>query len=99
MITKMKYRVTPFHFVSLWFLYEMVIDVKINARLGDKAELGGLFPFIDFGLFLGSLLIDFVIQFIFSAGNKDDWKILYLTQILIIVIIGIFMFPTVHHAN
>ena len=77
MINKMKYRLTPFHFVSLWFLNEMVIDSKINARLGDKAELGALFPFIDFGLFLGILLIDFVIQFIFSACIKGDWKILF----------------------
>ena len=96
MTVKMKYRLTPFHFVSCWFLYEMVIGFRINARLGDKAELGALGPFIDFGLFLGILLLDFLIQLIISAGIKSDWKILYLIQILIIVLFGVLMMQTVH---
>lgn len=95
----MKYRLTPIHFVSLWFLYQMVIDIKINAKLGDRAELGFMLPFIDFALFLGTVLIDLVIQFIISAGFKGDWKMLYLTQILIIILVAIFLFPTVHHAG
>ena len=77
----------------------MVIDIKINLRLGDTAELGGLFPFLDFGIFLVVILIDFVFQFIYSVGIKGDWKMLCLTQILIIVLIAIFLFPTVHHAD
>lgn len=99
MTTKMKYRPTPFHFLSLWFLYEMIIGVRLNAKLGDKAELGAILPFIYLGLFLGTLLCDFVIQFIISVGIKRDWKILYLTQILVIVIVAIFIFPTVHRAQ
>jgi len=99
MVTKMKYIVTPFHFVSLWFLYEMVIEFRINAKLGDKAELGFLFPFIYLALFLGTLLLDFVIQYIISMGIKADWKMLYLTQILIILLIGVFMMDTVHYAE
>lgn len=95
----MRYRPTPFHFVSLWFLYQMVIDIKINVRLGDQAELGGLFPFLDVGIFLVVLFIDFVFQFIYSVGIKGDWKMLYLTQILIIFLIAIFLLPTVHHAS
>ena len=95
----MKYRLTPFHLVSLWFLYEVVIGFILNARLGDKAELGALLPFIYLGLFLGTILCDFVIQFIISKGIKGSWKMLYLTQILIIVMVAIFMFPTIHRAD
>jgi hypothetical protein len=54
----------------------MVIDIKINSRLGDKAELGGIFPFLDFGVFMVVLLIDFVFQFVYSVGIKGDWKML-----------------------
>lgn len=99
MTAKIKYRLTPFHFVSLWFLYEMVVEFVINAKLGDKAELGALFPFIYLGLFLGTLLLDFVIQFIVSAGLKGDWKMLYVMQILIIILIGVLMMKTVHYAD
>ena len=96
---KMKYRLTPFHFVSCWFLYEMVIGFRLNAKLGDKAELGALYPFFDLGLFLGILLLDFVIQLIISAGIKGDWKMLYLIQFLTIVLFGVFMLQTVHFAG
>jgi hypothetical protein len=99
MTAKTKYRLTPFHFVSLWFLYETIVEFGINAKLGDTAELGALFPFIYLGLFLGTLLLDFVIQLIISAGFKGDWKVLYLIQILIIVLIGVLMMQTVHYAD
>ena len=69
----------------------MVIGFRLNAKLGDKAELGALHPFIDLGLFLGILLLDFVIQLIISPAIKGDWKMLYLIQFLIIVLFGVFM--------
>lgn len=95
----MKYRITPFHFLSLWFLFEAVIEFRINAKLGDKADLGFLFPFMYLGLFLGTLLIDFLIQFIISSGLKGGWKMLYMIQILIIVLVGVFMMDTIHYAE
>ena len=95
----MKYRPTPFHIASLWFLYETVIGFRLNARLGDKAELGALLPFIYLGLFLGTLLCDLVIQFIISTWTKGNWKMIYLTQILIIAIVAYFLFPTIHRAD
>lgn len=99
MTTKMKYRLTPFHFVSLWFLYQTVVEFRINAKLGDSAELGALFPFFYLGLFFGTLLLDWVIQWIISAGIKGDWKMLYLIQVLIIVLIGVLMMQTIHYAD
>ena len=88
MTGKMKYRLTPFHVVALWFLYEVVIEFMINIRLGDKAELGALFPYIYLGLFFGTLLLDLIVQFINTSLLKWDWKMLCLIQILIIVIIA-----------
>lgn len=96
----MKYRLTPFHLVSLIFLFQGIRDSIIVAKAGDKAELGALLPFIYFSLFLGTLLFDLLIQFIISISIKSNArKILYLTQILIIALIGISMFPTVHHTG
>jgi hypothetical protein len=99
MTTKIKYRLTPFHLVSLWFLYQVVFGFILNAGLGNKAELGALMPFIYLGFFLGTLLCDFVIQFIISRAIKGTWKMLYLIQILIIFMIAIFMFSTIHRAD
>ena|SRR5689334_8777296 len=99
MVAKMKYRLTPFHFVSLWFLYETIVEFRINAKLGDSAELGALVPFFYLGLFLGTLLLDWVIQRIISTVIKGDWKLLYVTQVSIIVLIGMLMMQTVHHAD
>jgi len=95
----MKYRPSPFHLVSIWFLYDVVNGFRLNAKLGDKAELGALLPFIYLGFFLATLLLDLVIQFIISAKIKGDWKMIYLTQIIIIVIIAIIKFPTVYNAD
>ncbi|NBP67372.1 MAG: hypothetical protein EBU52_01375 [Cytophagia bacterium] len=99
MTTKMKYRLTPFHLVSLYFLYEVVAGFILNARLGDKAELGALLPFIYLVFFLGTILCDLLIQLIIAKSLKGSWKMLYLTQILILAMVGIFMFPTIHYAD
>jgi hypothetical protein len=94
-MAKIKYRLTPFHFISLWFLYKVIVGFTVLAKVGDRAELGALLPFMYLGLFLGTLLLDVVMQFII----KGDWKMLYLIQILIIVLIGVRMLKTVHYVG
>ena len=69
---------------------------RLNAELGDKEELGVMLPFIYLTLVFLTLLADFVIQFIISVSG-NGWKVLWLTQILIIVIIGVFKMQTVHY--
>lgn len=93
---KLKYRLTPFHFASLGFLYVMVKEIEINSRLGDRAELGALLPFIYFFMFLATLVIDLVIQFVFSSVT---WKWLYIAEVLVIVLIVIYFMPTIHHTD
>lgn len=99
MIGKLKYNISPFHFLSLWFLYEMIIGFSVNARLGDKAGLGAIEPFIYLAFFLATLFADFVIQFVVSIGFKPGWKMVWLMQILIIVLVLLFTTETVHYAN
>ncbi len=60
----MKYRLTPFHLASLIFLFEGIRYSIIIAKDLHGAELGGLLPFIYFGFFLETLVIDLLIQLI-----------------------------------
>ena len=90
----MKYRPTPFNLVSLYFLYETVHLTVITIKLGDRADLGSLFLFYYFGIFLAIIFIDFLIQLAFFTG-KGSWKSLYLTQIFILVIVAIIIYPTI----
>jgi hypothetical protein len=92
----MRYRLTPFHLASLYFLYETVYCSIIWARDGDKVELGALFPFIYFGLLIMTLLVDLLVQFTITGFSKASWKVLYLVETLLIVLILIYVNKTVH---
>ena len=61
----------------------MVVGFRLNARRGDKAELGAIEPFIYLAFFLVTLLADLVIQSIISTSSKQVWKMVWLIQILI----------------
>jgi len=63
-------------------------------KLGDRADLGSLFFLYYFGIFIGIIFIDFLIQLAFFKG-KGSWKSLYLTQILILLFVAIIIFPTI----
>ena len=63
-------------------------------KLGDRADLGSLFFLNYFGIFIGVIFIDFLIQLAFFTG-KGSWKALYLTQIVILVFVAIILFPTI----
>ncbi len=91
----MKYRLTPFNLASLYFFYETVHLIVITIKLGDRADLGWLFLFYYFGIFLAIIFIDYLIQLAFFTG-KGSWKSLYLTQMLLLVIVAIIVFPTIH---
>ena len=90
----MKYRPTPFNLVSLYFLFETVRPFVDTIKLGDRADIGSLFFLYYFGIFIGIIFIDFLIQLAFFTG-KGSWKSLYLTQIVILVFVAIILFPTI----
>lgn len=94
---KWKYRLTPLHLVALYFLYETIRYSRIVIKDGDKVELGALFPFIYFSLFLLTLASDLLIQFIVTGYSRAGWKILYLIQMLLILLIAIYLNETVHY--
>lgn len=90
----MKYRPTPFNLASLYFLFETVRLVVTTIKLGDRADLGSLFFLYYLGTFLAIVFIDFLVQLAFFTG-KGSWKILYLTQILVLGIVAIIIVPTI----
>jgi len=83
--------------VSFYFLYETIRYLGIVIRDGDAVELGALLPFVYFGLFLLTLGTDFLIQYLTTAYSKAGWKILYLIQVLLILLIAIYMKETIYY--
>ncbi len=84
---KFRYRFTPFHLVTLYFLgdgiYTLYKDSKIDYELG----LGGLEPYILIGFSLTILFLDLVIQLVIGKTIKTNHKkFIYLTEFTIIAI-------------
>ncbi len=87
----MKYRLTPFHIGSLYFLFETIISVIDLIKLGSKSDLGSLFVFYYLGIFLAIIVIDFLMQVMFFQ-LKGSLKLLYLTQIILLICVYVWYF-------
>ena len=79
------------------FLYETVKYFTIVIRDGDKVELGALFSHYLFRTFSVTLGADLRIQYITAAYSRAGWKILYLIQVLLTLLIAIYMNETIQN--
>jgi hypothetical protein len=98
----MKYRLTPFHFLTLYFLGAGIYDLYVLSKLKHDTELGELIPFFYFGFSLVTLFIDLIIQVTFRLTIKDNPKrIIYIVESSLIIIgllwVWLEFFPTVHY--
>lgn len=94
----MKYKPSPFHLAAIYFLYETIRYSLMWAKMGDRIELGALAPFIYFGLFTCTLLVDLGIQYGISIVSKSDWRKVLIVELLILTVIFFFMFPSIIYA-
>ncbi len=58
----MKYRLTPFHFLTLYFFGKGIHDFYVLSKYKYDTQLGELVPYLYFGLGFITLFIDLLIQ-------------------------------------
>jgi len=85
----MKYRFTPFHLPTIYFLGEGFYVFYKHSKLENynSLELGAIEPFLLIGLGLAFLIGDFIIQLIIGLTSKTNpRKIIYIIECVILTI-------------
>ena len=85
----MKYRLTPLHLLALATCIGMILEIIEVSNIKGDPGLGGLAPYIMFGLTFLVLFIDFILQLIF---NK--YKYLLITEICLFFVL-IFLYSAI----
>lgn len=69
LLCTMKYRLTPFHLLALIVTIQMILEIiEVSREYGDPG-LGGLGPYVMFGLLILILFVDLLIQMIIKRTN------------------------------
>ena len=83
----MKYRLTPFHAFALLITIQLVFEIIEVSRIKGDPGLGGLGPFVMFGLTVAILLIDVFIQ---AVIKNRKWVIII--ELIIILATSVYYF-------
>lgn len=90
----MKYRFTPLHLPSLYFLLDGIYAMYRDYQSGNN-DLGALIPFIFIGIAFLILIIDLAIQAVVRRVVKTDpLKMIYVIEITLIVLALLWVWKT-----
>ena len=96
----MKYTVTPFHLLTLYFFGAGVYDFYILSKVKFDTELGELIPYLYFVFGFIVLFFDLAVQVVLGLTFKNPKKIIYIIEASLLALGGMWVwtkfFPTVH---